>query len=194
MSIIETTNQIIMKVSIVSENCAKYTDNDSGNSFTLTHHKIQPQENNHDITSCYQKCPDHDTWIYRPCNDTPQMISNKTTLAHIKSIATKLPKISLPMIMDNRDYPILKSEALPLVGVDYHMNREVFVIGGHAFFRRYNDDWNGVVMYGCSSLGSNVSWDKNVNSIFLQKLDVLLNKVNPECITFDDIDLMLKSQ
>ncbi len=142
--------------------------------------------------------PVYTTYLYKP-NDNLLMAKNKRAMQCIKSIADKLPKISLQMIHDDSEYPRLNVEALDSFGVDYHLGREVFVIGGHAFFRRYNNDWCGTVIYGKRidytniALGCchpNVSWQTDVGVEFLEKLDKQI--ITDQKITFEDIQQLIQ--
>jgi hypothetical protein len=114
-------------------------------------------------------------WTYRPGINTTYTKKHKQALLYIKSISRKIPKINLPIEHNNAEYPVLNAESLNMFGVDYHLEREVFVIGKYAFFRRNNDDRNGTVVYGGKVPHVNVSWHSEVGMDFLEKLNELLD-------------------
>ncbi len=119
------------------------------------------------------------------------MIHGKKSLALIKSICSKLPKINLPTEKNEYDYPNLEYTVLEMVGMDYHIDREVFTLGKHAFFRRYNGDWSGTVLYGNKSFQKYVSWQASVNQSFLAKLNTLIDEKDQMNITLEDIAKLL---
>jgi hypothetical protein len=131
------------------------------------------------------------SWEYQPTDESLQMLTNKKMLFHIKSIASKLPKLSL-ISEKELDYPRINASALSNVGIDYHIDREVFVLGGHAFFRRYNDDWNGILMRNTGQHNGHVAWGLSVSINFLVALDNLLDTRKPDSITFDEISALIK--
>jgi hypothetical protein len=131
-------------------------------------------------------------WEYRPTNESPEMLINKQKLQHIRSIARKLSQITLPIDKKTCDYPIIDASALSMVGLGYHNNREIFVLGGHAFFRRYNDNWSGNLMYTKSQHNGYVAMWMPVSSEFLAELDNLLNTKDPQTITFEEISALVK--
>jgi hypothetical protein len=58
---------------------------------------------------------------------------------------------------DGGDYPIISPSLMQGSQVHYSMRRPVFSIAGVPFFRRYNDDYNPVIMQGeCKNV--RVSW------------------------------------
>ncbi|XWV26947.1 putative orfan [Tupanvirus soda lake] len=173
-------NKRKMETVRLSETTTLYNAEDPTQSFTFTYMGKQP-------TNLYGSLHEPDTWIYRPGDENPEMIANKSALELIKSIASKLPKISLPMEQNGFDYPTIEASALDMCGVDYHNQREVFVIGGHAFFRRYNDDWSGTVMYSDGSHGKYVSWKFDVGKTALEKLNILVNTKDPRSIVYGEV-------
>ncbi|XWV25609.1 putative ORFan [Tupanvirus deep ocean] len=174
-----------MEAKQISENTTLYTSTqDPSHSFTFTYQGKVP-------TNLYGTICESESWVYRPTDENPEMIANKSALELIKSIASKLPNISLPMDQNEYDYPVIQSSAFNMCGVDYHLKREVFAIGGHVFFRRYNDDWNGVVMCSDGPHGSSVSWKFDIGRAALEKLNTLINKKDPRTVSFEEVSTCL---
>ena len=171
-----------MDIRQVSANCAQYIPiDDPRASFTFTYEG----SNIH---------PTGESWTYRPCDTNPELINGKDGVTCLKRIASMLPKIDLPMNkLDGYDYPALDGNGLSMIGIDYHLNREVFIIGGHAFFRRYNDDWYSAVMSGNMVSRGFVSWQNFCSTEVLLALEKLLQTKSCEKITGADIQAILKN-
>ena len=135
---------------------------------------------------------DTNPWIYHPADDNPEVINGKDGLATLKRVAQKLPRIDIPMDKNSREeYPAVASIVFSQVGLDYHLNREVFVIGGHLFFRRYNDDWNPSIMYK-SKPGT---WEVGgCPSNFIYNLEKMLENKSFDQVTYEDIQSLLKKK
>lgn len=118
-----------------------------------------------------------ETFIYIP-QEAEEMQFERTKKALIQGIIEMLPKINLPL-NGIKDYPSLDIHALDQFGVDYHKNRAVFVIGGIAFFCRYQNDWNGTLMWGNRMNESTVTWQSDVGRDLLEKIhDAIQTKPN----------------
>ncbi len=74
-----------------------------------------------------------------------------------------------------------------MIGVDYSLNRPVFVIGGFAFFRRYNDDWNCTLFYSDTIYNGNISWINTLSKKSLLSLLDLIKSKNLTAINKEDI-------
>jgi hypothetical protein len=132
--------------------------------------------------------PGKTTWVYTPSDNSATIIYNKKRLEYLNEIVKILPKVELPFDKNNYlDYPVVPSNILNShYGYDYHMLRPVFIIGGVAFFRRYNNDWNGCVMYG-TACGQNVLWKSSLSLNALVALYNLLMSNNLVSIKQSDV-------
>ena len=155
--------------------------------FNLTH---QGKQN----TVLYGVPCEVETWTYKAKESSSEFQYEAKRLACLKRIAELLPKVKLPIMEGiGFDYPCINASALEMTGVDYHDEREVFVIGGHAFFRRYNDDWNGKVMYGSNAFSGKISWGYSSLSLEnLQSLELLLKTKTCTTISREDVAEVLK--
>lgn len=84
------------------------------------------------------------SWIYEPTDETTEKIISIRNIKTISEIWNHLPN-SLLVNDEILDYPTFINHKVQF-GRDKHLNREVFVIAGYYFFRRYNDNWNSTVM------------------------------------------------
>lgn len=99
-------------------------------------------------------------FTFVPNQDTQYYAANKSGLEVLEELVSLLPSIDHDFGKDYSDYPHVPTDLLNEVGVCFHMRRPVFVLGGVAFFRRYNDDWNGCVMSARNGgRDTYVSWD-----------------------------------
>lgn len=133
------------------------------------------------------------TCKYTPAETNPEYIKGIVGLSCLKKITSLLPKIEMPMSKtDFADYPNVRAEAADLFGYDYHDEREVFVFGKHIFFRRYNDSWNELTVYGKRTSSKNITWEgpHSLHTDFLERLYDLL-KLKGENITETDVESIL---
>ena len=106
-----------------------------------------------------------------------------------------MPKLEFStMWRDNEEYPVIFKTDHEIIGLDYHCKREVFSIGGRFFFRRYSD-WNYQVNFSQKAnetFCETVSWGTSVGPNFLKNLALLLKTKNPQEITSEEIDKILR--
>ena len=93
----------------------------------------------------------------------------------IETICSKLPNRRL-WHTPEYDYPSVANTVLDTNGCDYapQTNRPVWVFEGQIYFRRYNDDWNPLVMKGIASASGYVSWTYPATREELQEMLVKL--------------------
>jgi hypothetical protein len=155
-------------------------------SYTLTH-QLNTDQNGRT----------QESWIYRPKNSTWEMIKGKAGVDMIKKITSKFPKITIPFRHPGGDYPAVLNSATQMIGVDYHINREVFTLAGFVFFRRYNDDWNSAMHYGRGRIGDNydenslISWSAPCPTNFIYRLNNLLETKSCTEITHEEMKHLL---
>ena len=123
--------------------------------------------------------------------DTEEVSIGSKEYRMVRKIVGLLPKINIPFqkfVSD--DYPRLEISALEMIGYDYHLDREVFVIGEVAFFRRYSDVSHDVVM---NSDHMGIWQSGGVSYQFLVTLYVLIEEKGPHDITNEEIMAMLET-
>ena len=138
--------------------------------------------------------PDVQTWTFRPSDTSSGMLMNKTKMEYLNKILNILPKLELPINKDILcDYPIINSDALNCCGYDYHNKRPVFVVGQVAFFRRYNDDWSGCIVYGYNGFNDKISWQTSITLEALTLIYELISTKKMEEITQEEIMTIVRS-
>ena len=115
-------------------------------------------------------------------------------LSAINAIIERLPRKSLINSLEDEyeeDYPVIDVKVLKEVGYDVlpHTKRPVWVVGGFAFFRRYNDDWNPAVIYGERRGNNNyISWQMPIETHSLLRLSDLICSKDLKMITRHDLE------
>lgn len=95
-----------------------------------------------------------DSWTYNP--SSAEKVTHKPGFETLKTIRAKLPHRDVPeyagQIGDYPGVPELLTENWHTVMSD---GRDLFVINGVTYFRRYNDEWNTLIMaYGLNGMRS----------------------------------------
>lgn len=136
------------------------------------------------------------TWTYIPPKTEYQ--SGKQRLELLSKVLELLPENKLILADYHKevieDYPSLPYNSCKQVGYTYlpRCKRPIFCVGGYAFFRRYNDEYDGTVMYShWQDFNGQVSWSAAVGPDFLPQLHNLLTTKPASSITADDISQLL---
>jgi hypothetical protein len=136
----------------------------------------------------YKKTNKCETWTFAPPSDSPSRITGAETIKKINEISERLTNKLDIWLSNEADYPSLPANMLNKCGKDISniTNRPIWVIGGYAFFRRYNDDWNPTFMY----MGSKFGWQE-FGTDRLELLHELVMNTNPTSITKAQIDKII---
>lgn len=127
---------------------------------------------------------DSDNTVYAPTESNPQSIEGKKGILLIRELVSLLPKVNL-WNGEETDYPSkinLSECGASLAPVSA---RQIWVIGGTLFFRRYNDEWNACVMYA-KTFEQGLSW-KVLGAKKLQLLLELVKSKDPATISQEEL-------
>lgn len=137
----------------------------------------------------YEKTDICEKWTFAPTADSPRRITGSEAIRKINEITEQLTN-NLDIWSNNEtDYPNVPKKMLTKYGKDVSKltQRPIWVIGGYAFFRRYNDDWNPTIMY----MGSDYGWMEFGNKC-LELLHELVMNTDPTSITSAQINKILE--
>lgn len=159
-------------IKVIDPNTWKYNDSKPNESFTLTH----------------SKTPHGDKWTYKPVDENPMIVTGRAGIVAIGEIISKLPRLTLWEA--ESDYPQFSAQILqksPCFDTSPVSKRPMWILGGVAFFRRYNDDWNATVR--CTN---KYGWRISISTPELIKIRDLVFSKDPSSITNEEISALIK--
>ena len=159
-------------IQVVDRNTWKYNASNPNESFTLTH----------------STAPCGDTWTYKPVEENPMIATGRAGIVAIDEIVSKLPRLTLwEAESDYPKVPALNLQKNPCYDTSPVSKRPIWILGGVAFFRRYNDDWNATVM--CTN---KYGWAISISTSQLIKIRDLVFAKDPLLITNEEIIVLIK--
>jgi len=119
-----------------------------------------------------------ESWEYIP--PEAEIVEGKKYVGIVQEVHALLPKDSL-VVQNHLEYPAFCQNTV-LCGADTHIGREVLVIGGVRFFRRYNTPHGDTLMY-CGKYGC---WS-SLSRENVKKLHTLVVSKDPHTITKSEL-------